>query len=138
MKNFSMKVSATEKQFQAALFGERPVDEALLGDLDGEPIAFALFFHNFSTFVGKPGLYLEDLYVKPSHRGQGFGKTILIQLARIAIERDCGRFEWSVLDWNEPAIRADDSIGAASLDGWTTYRLEAIGMRKLAGAPPMD
>ncbi len=123
---------ATEEQFQEALFGGKPVAEALLGVMDGSPIAFALFFHNFSTFVGKPGLYLEDLYVKPPFRGQGLGKAFLRHLAKIAVERGCGRFEWAVLDWNEPAIRAYDAIGADSLDDWTKRRLEGADLQKLA------
>ena len=123
---------ATEEQFAQNLFGEKPVAEALLGELEGDPVAFALFFHNFSTFLGKPGLYLEDLYVKPAFRGRGFGKTFLRHLARIAVERGCGRFEWTVLNWNEPAIGAYDSIGAASLDEWTIRRLEGEAIRKLA------
>jgi len=131
-ENLLHQCIATKKQFQTALFGETPVAEALLGELNDEPIAFALFFHNFSTFIGKPGLYLEDLYVKPSFRGRGFGKAFLSHLAQIAIARDCGRFEWTVLDWNEPAIQAYDSIGAASLDDWTIRRLGENGIRKLA------
>ncbi len=123
---------ATEEQFQESLFGVKPVAEALLGELYDEPIAFALFFHNFSTFLGKPGLYLEDLYVKPPFRRRGFGKVFLRQLAQIAVERSCGRFEWTVLDWNEPAIRAYDRIGAAALDNWTIRRLEGADLHKLA------
>ena len=123
---------ATEEKFQEALFGEKPMAEALVGELKDEPVAFALFFHNFSTFAGKPGLYLEDLYVKPPYRSRGFGKAFLRHLARIALERGCARFEWTVLDWNEPAIRAYDSIAAASLDEWTIRRLEGGSLRKLA------
>ena len=123
---------ATEEKFQEALFGKKPIAEALVGELEDEPIAFALFFHNFSTFVGKPGLYLEDLYVKPPFRGQGLGKAFLRHLAKIAVERGCGRFEWAVLDWNEPAIRAYDAIGADSLDDWTKRRLEGADLQKLA------
>lgn len=124
---------ATEEQFHTALFGEKPHAEALLGEVDGAPAAFALFFHNFSTFAGKPGLYLEDLYVKPEHRGKGYGKTLLKSLAKLAVERNCARFEWTVLDWNEPAIRAYDSIGAASLEDWRIRRLEGEVLNKLAG-----
>ncbi|MFP6901986.1 MAG: GNAT family N-acetyltransferase [Opitutales bacterium] len=123
---------ATEGQFHEALFGESPVSEALLGELGGAPISFALFFHSFSTFVGKPGLYLEDLYVKPPYRGRGFGQAFLRKLAQIAVERDCGRFEWTVLDWNEPAIRAYDRIGATALNDWTIRRLEGANLKKLA------
>ncbi len=127
---------ATEEQFHAALFGEKPRAEALLGETNGEPIAFALFFHNFSTFAGKPGLYLEDLYVKPDHRGKGYGKALLRKLAALALERGCARFEWTVLDWNEPAIRAYDSIGSASLDDWRIRRLEGEALKKLAAQSP--
>ena len=123
---------ATEEQFHEALFGENPVSEALLGELGEAPISFALFFHSFSTFVGKPGLYLEDLYVKPPYRGRGFGQAFLRKLAQIAVERDCGRFEWTVLDWNEPAIRAYDRIGATALNDWTIRRLEGANLKKLA------
>ena len=123
---------ATEEKFQEALFGKKPIAEALVGELEDEPIAFALFFHNFSTFVGKPGLYLEDLYVKPPYRSRGFGKAFLRHLARIALKRGCARFEWTVLDWNEPAIRAYNSIAAASLDEWTIRRMEGNSLQKLA------
>jgi len=131
-ENLLDQYEATEEQFQEALFGEKPMAEALVGELENEPVAFALFFHNFSTFVGKPGLYLEDLYVKPAFRGRGFGKALLRHIARIAVKRGCGRFEWTVLDWNEPAIRTYDSIAAASLDEWTIRRLEGENLRKLA------
>ena len=131
-ENLLHQCIATEDQFQEVLFGQNPIAEALVGELDGAPIAFALFFHNFSTFLGKPGLYLEDLYVKTPYRGRGFGKAFLKKLAQIAVERECGRFEWSVLDWNEPAIRAYDSIGATSLEDWTIRRLEGDNLRKLA------
>jgi len=131
-ENLLHQCVATEKQLRTALFNENAVAEALLGELEGNPIAFALFFHNFSTFLGKPGLYLEDLYVKSPYRGRGFGKAFLKKLAQIAIERKCGRFEWSVLDWNEPAIRAYDAIGATSLEDWTIRRLEGANLLKLA------
>ena len=114
---------AMEKQFHEALFGDTPRAEALIGELDDEPIAFALFFHNFSTFVGKPGLYLEDLYVKPNMRGQGFGRRLLRHVARLALERGCGRLEWSVLDWNKSAIGFYEKLGAQEMNDWTVYRL---------------
>ncbi len=127
---------ATDAQFHNALFGDSPFAEALLVNLAAAPIAFALFFHNFSTFTGKPGLYLEDLYVKPAYRGQGVGKALLIRLAKIAVERDCGRFEWAVLNWNQPAIRTYDHINAVSLDGWTTRRLQGAALSALARSTP--
>ena len=123
---------ANEEQFQQALFGEKPAAEALLGEIDGDPVAVARFFHNISTFMGKPGLYLEDLYVKPPFRGRGLGKAFLRQLAKVAVERGCGRFEWAVLDWNEPAVRTYDAIGAESLDDWTIRRLEGTDLHMLA------
>ena len=116
-------VVATEESLQRSLFGSQPYAEALLAEVGGEAVGFALYFHNFSTFLGKPGLYLEDLFVKPSFRGRGIGKALLSRVARIAVERDCGRMEWSVLDWNEPSIRFYESLGAKPLDDWTIFRL---------------
>jgi GNAT superfamily N-acetyltransferase len=112
------------------LFGERPYAEVLIGEIDGSPQGFALFFHNFSTFEGRPGVYLEDLFVRPDARGAGLGKALLARLAAIAIERDCARLEWSVLDWNEPAIAFYKSLGARSMHDWTINRVdgEALGM----------
>lgn len=114
------------------LFGPRPYAEAIVAETGGELIGFALFFHNYSTWLTRPGLYLEDLYVKPERRGLGAGKALLERLARIAVERGCGRMEWSVLTWNEPAIGFYKALGAVSMDGWRTYRLtgdtlEALG-----------
>jgi GNAT superfamily N-acetyltransferase len=103
------------------------VAEAVIGYYKGNPVCFAIFFHNLSTFLGKPGLYLEDLFVKPEYRGKGFGKTMLAFLAKLAKDRDCGRFEWAVLDWNKPAINFYSSIGAKSMDEWITNRL--VGKR---------
>jgi hypothetical protein len=105
------------------LFGERPVAECLVADLDGALVAFALFFTNFSTFLAKPGLYLEDLYVQPAHRGTGLGKALLERLGRLAVERGCGRFEWSVLDWNERAIAFYEGMGATVLPDWRICRI---------------
>jgi GNAT superfamily N-acetyltransferase len=116
-----------------SLFGERRYAEVLIAEVDGEAAGFALFFHNFSTFVGRPGIYLEDLFVKPEHRGKGFGKALLKRLAEIAVERDCGRLEWAVLDWNEPAIGFYKSLGARPNDEWTVYRLAGESLRSLAG-----
>jgi GNAT superfamily N-acetyltransferase len=116
-----------------SLFGERRYAEVLIAEVDGEAAGFALFFHNFSTFVGRPGIYLEDLFVKPEHRGKGFGKALLKRLAEIAVERDCGRLEWAVLDWNETAIGFYKSLGARPNDEWTVYRLAGESLRSLAG-----
>ena len=126
------QVAATEADVERALFGERPCAEAVIARVAGEAVGFALFFRSFSTFVGRPGLYLEDLYVRPAHRGRGVGRRLLAHLARIAVERGCGRFEWSVLDWNEPAIASYRRAGAAPMDGWTVYRLAGEPLRKLA------
>jgi len=123
---------ATDDDLRAQLFGERPAAEVLIGEVDGEPAGFALFFHNFSTFLGKRGLYLEDLFVRPRFRGTGLGRHLMATLARIAVQRDCGRFEWSVLDWNEPAIGFYRRIGAVGMDEWTVQRLEGEALRALA------
>lgn len=124
------EVVATEEILKESLF-ERKIAEVIIGEYEGKPAAFALFFHNFSTFQGKPGLYLEDLYVKTEMRGLGIGKTMLSFLANLAIERNCGRFEWICLDWNEPAIEFYKSLGAISMDGWTVYRVEGKALDKL-------
>jgi GNAT superfamily N-acetyltransferase len=116
-----------------ALFGERPYAEVLIAEADGEAVGFALFFHNFSTFLGRPGIYLEDLFVKPEHRGGGFGRALLKRLAEIAVERDCGRMEWAVLDWNEPSIGFYKKLGARPNDEWTVFRLTGDALRNLAG-----
>ena len=116
------------------LFGERPYAEVLIADEAGDAAGFALFFHNFSTFLGRPGIYLEDLFVKPEHRGRGFGKALLARLAELAVERDCGRVEWAVLDWNTPAIGFYDRLGARPNSEWTVYRLTGDALRRLAGA----
>ena len=126
------QVVATEADLAAALFGTRPYAEVLLGCLDGEPVGFALFFHNFSTFLGRPGVYLEDLFVRPQARGAGVGRALLAQLARTALERGCGRLDWSVLDWNAPSIGFYQSLGATALEDWITYRLAGAALQKLA------
>ena len=131
-ERLSHEVVATEEALRDSLFGERPVAEVLIGDLGDEAVGFALFFHNFSTFLGKPGIYLEDLYVKPRYRGMGFGRALLVHLARLARERGCGRFEWSVLDWNEPAIGFYKGIGASPVSGWTVYRVTGEALDDLA------
>ncbi len=128
------QVSATEEQLVDALFGERPAAEVLLAFERESPVGFALFFHNFSTWLGRPGLYLEDLFVKPENRGKGYGRALLVELAKIAMERGCGRMEWAVLDWNEPAIKFYRSLGAKPMDEWTVFRLTRDGIAKLANA----
>lgn len=130
------EAKATPDAIRRNLFGERPYAEALIAEEAGEPVGFALFFHNFSTFQGRPGIYLEDLFVKPEHRGRGHGKGLLARLARIAVERGCGRFEWSVLDWNEPSIGFYRSLGARPMDEWTIYRVEGEALERLAQADP--
>ena len=125
------EVVATEEILRESLF-ERKAAEVIIGEYNNEPVSFALFFHNFSTFLGKPGLYLEDLYVKPEVRGKGIGKTMLSFLANLALERDCGRFEWYCLDWNEPSIKFYKNIGAIPLDEWTVYRVHNEALDNLA------
>ena len=115
------------------LFGARPYAEVVIGELDGTPQGFALFFHNFSTFEGKPGIYLEDLFVKPEARGSGLGKALLSHLAALAIERDCARLEWWVLDWNEPSIGFYKSLGANFMDEWTVMRVDGKALLHLGG-----
>lgn len=125
-------VRATPAHIDRALFGARPYAEALIAEADGRPIGFALFFHNFSTFEGKPGLYLEDLYVEPQARGFGAGRAMLVRLAQIAVARDCARLEWAVLDWNAPSIAFYRSLGAQAMDEWDVYRLDGGALADLA------
>lgn len=113
------------------LFGARPYAEVVIGEIDGAPQGFALFFHNFSTFEGKPGIYLEDLFVRPEARGSGLGKALLSHLAMLAVERDCARLEWSVLDWNEPAIGFYKKLGARLMDEWTVMRVDGSALQQL-------
>ena len=126
------QVVATAESLKATLFGDRPFAEVIIGELNSKPIGFALYFHNYSSFHGKPGLYLEDLYVQPDYRGHGYGKILLAYLAKLAVERNCGRFEWSVLDWNEPAIEFYKKIGAKPMSDWTVQRLDGTALEKLA------
>jgi len=128
------EVVATEEGLRQTLFGPRPSAEVVVGYAGAEPAGFALFFHNFSTFVGKPGLYLEDLFVVPKFRGRGYGKALLAHLAKLAVERDCGRFEWSVLDWNEPAIGFYKKLGARPMDAWKIFRVTGDALHKLAAS----
>jgi GNAT superfamily N-acetyltransferase len=123
---------ATPALLETHLFGERPAAEVVIADVDGHPAGFALFFHSFSTFLGQPGLYLEDLFVLPRHRGLGIGKRLMMHLAQLAVARGCGRFEWSVLDWNEPALRLYRSLGAVGLDEWTVQRVTGDALQALA------
>jgi GNAT superfamily N-acetyltransferase len=125
-------VVATEALLHEGLFGAKPSCEAVIGEADGEVVSFALFFHNFSTFLTKKGLYLEDLYVRQAHRGQGYGSAMLKHLAQIAVERHCGRFEWSVLDWNEPAIKLYKAIGAEVMPDWRICRVTGDALTALA------
>jgi len=126
------QVVATEVGLRDALFGAEPAAEVVIAYADDRPAGFALFFHNFSTFLGRRGLYLEDLFVKPELRRLGIGRRLLTELARIAVERGCGRFEWSVLDWNAPAIEFYKSLGAKPLDDWTTFRMTGDALTQLA------
>jgi GNAT superfamily N-acetyltransferase len=128
------EVVATEGMLREALFGGRPYAEVVLACFNGEPVGFALFFHNFSTFLGRAGIYLEDLYVRPEARGHGVGRCLLTWLAATAVSRGCGRLEWAVLDWNEPSIRFYRNLGAVPLDDWTTYRVTGPALSQLAGA----
>lgn len=127
-------VVATEAMLHEGLFGQRPACEAIIGEENGEVVTFALFFHNFSTFLTRKGLYLEDLYVKQSHRGKGYGRQMLVALAQLALERQCGRFEWSVLDWNEPAINFYKGMGAELLPDWRICRVTGDSLSLLAAA----
>ncbi len=126
------EVSATEAGLLATLFGEHRYADVVLAECDGELAGYALFFHNYSTFHGKPGLYLEDLFVRPAFRGRGIGKALLAHLAELAVERGCARFEWAVLDWNAPAIEFYRRMGAVAMDEWTVYRLtgDALVIRR--------
>lgn len=127
-------VKATHGDLHAALFGERPVAECVLAEVDGAAVGLALFFTNFSTWTGKPGLYLEDLFVLPAARGAGIGKALLVHLAGIAVARGYGRFEWSVLDWNAPAIGFYKALGAKPMDEWTVMRVDGEALTRLAAA----
>jgi GNAT superfamily N-acetyltransferase len=126
------EVTATEEQLVDVLFGEKPVAEVLLAFEKDTPVGFALFFYNFSTWLGRPGLYLEDLFVKPEKRGKGYGRGLLVNLAKIAHDRGCGRMEWAVLNWNDPAIKFYRALGAKPMDEWTVFRLTRDGIAELA------
>jgi GNAT superfamily N-acetyltransferase len=129
---------ATEDRLRDSLFGARPHAEVLMARLGNESVGFALFFHSYSTFRAQPGIYLEDLYVRPTHRGRGYGKALLSHVARLAVNRGCGRFEWSVLDWNQRAVDFYKRLGAEPLDGWTMFRVSGAALDhlgKLADGP---
>jgi GNAT superfamily N-acetyltransferase len=126
------QVVASEADLSAALFGERPYAEVVFARIEDAPVGFALFFHNFSTFLGKPGLYLEDLFVRPEARGQGVGRRLLVWLAQEALVRGCARLDWAVLDWNTPSIGFYHSLGAVALDEWRRFRLSGTALRELA------
>jgi len=126
-------VQATEPMLDAALFGERPAAEAVIAEIEGEPVGFALFFQNFSTWTGRPGIYLEDLYVTPAARGVGVGTALLRHLAGLALDRGCGRFEWAVLDWNTPAVDFYRAMGAEAMTEWTVQRVSGDALAALAG-----
>ena len=133
-EKLSHEVVATEDGLRHYLFGERPMAEVSLAYWADEAVGFALFFHNFSTFLGRPGIYLEDLFVNPEHRGKGIGKALVVHLARLAMERRCGRLEWAVLNWNEPSIRFYRNLGAIGKDDWTIYQVTGEGLQWLAEA----
>jgi GNAT superfamily N-acetyltransferase len=131
-ERLSHAVVLDEDRLAGHLFGPRPYCEVLIAEEAGEAVGFALFFHNYSTFLGLPGIYLEDLFVRPEHRGSGHGKALLTALARLAVERGCGRLEWAVLNWNEPAIGFYLALGAKKMDEWTVYRLSGEALSSLA------
>ncbi len=132
------EAKATPENLRLHLFGPRPFAEAIMAEVDGESVGFALFFHTFSTFRGQPGMYLEDLFVRPEHRGSGIGKALLSSVAKVAVDRGCERLEWSVLDWNDPALGFYKSLGSRPMDEWTVHRIDEAPLARLASfAPPM-
>jgi len=132
-ERMSNEVVAEESLLRQTLFGERRFAEVVIASYDGEAAGFALFFHNFSTFLGRPGIYLEDLFVAPETRGRGIGRALLSSLAKLAVERGCGRLEWAVLDWNVDAIAFYERLGARPMDEWTTFRIAGKALEDLAG-----
>ncbi|MFC4654260.1 MULTISPECIES: GNAT family N-acetyltransferase [Rheinheimera] len=135
-EKLSHQVVATEQSLTDTLFGAKAYAEVVIAEHQGQPAGFALFFHNYSTFLAKPGLYLEDLFVAPDKRGLGLGKALITYLARLAVERDCGRMEWSVLDWNQPAIDFYQSLGASMLDDWRINRVTGDSLMQMAALFP--
>lgn len=132
-ENLVSEVQLESAVLAGHLFGSRPMAEVILAEIESVPIGFALFFHNFSTFHGRPGLYLEDLFVEPEARGAGAGKAMLVRLAQLAVERGCARLEWWVLDWNTPAVAFYKSLGAKPMDDWTVFRVDGDALPALAG-----
>jgi GNAT superfamily N-acetyltransferase len=133
-EKLSHEVVATPALLARHLFGRKPVAEVLLAVNGRRAVGMALFFHNYSTFLGRPGIYLEDLYVEPAFRGRGYGRQLLKAIARLAVRRGCGRFEWSVLDWNAPAIKFYQSLGAKAMSEWTIFRVTGLALEKLAAS----
>lgn len=131
-EKLSHEVVATAQILEESLFGENPYAEVLIGEYQQKPVAYALYFYNLSTFTGRPGIYLEDIFVQPKMRGKGFGKSMLSFIAKLAVDRNCTRVEWSVLDWNEPVIQFYRSIGATAMDGWTVQRLDGSALGNFA------
>ncbi|MEJ2760319.1 MAG: GNAT family N-acetyltransferase [Gammaproteobacteria bacterium] len=136
-EELSGEVTATEESLRKSLFGESPSAEVILAYAGSEPVGFAVFFTSYSTFLGRPGLYLEDLFVLPQWRKCGYGRQLLTHVAKIAVQRACGRMEWSVLDWNEPAVRFYEKVGARPMDQWTVYRLTGDALQELASGESM-
>lgn len=133
-ERLSHEVVATEETLRQSLFGERPVAEVAIGYFEERPVGFVLFFHNYSTFLGRPGLYIEDLFVDESYRGRGFGRALLSHVAGLAKQRSCGRLEWAVLDWNDPAIKFYKNLGAVPMSEWTVFRVTGESLERLARA----
>ncbi len=133
-EKLSHEVVATEEHLRETLFGACKAAEVAIGYFEGKPVGFVLFFHNYSTFLASPGLYIEDLFVDEAYRRRGFGRALLLHVARLAGERQCGRLEWAVLDWNEPAINFYKTLGAVAMDEWTVFRVTGTALKKLAGA----
>ncbi len=131
-EKLSHEVNANEELLRKTLFGDKKFAEVIIAEYKNEPAGFALFFHNYSTFLGKPGIYLEDLFVKVDLRGKGIGKILLAYLGKLAVERDCGRIEWAVLDWNEPSINFYKNLGAKPMDEWTVFRVAGDSIKNLA------
>lgn len=129
-EKLSHEMVAEYDVFKESMFGERPYAESIIAEYEGVVVGFALYFYNFSTFTGRPGIHLEDLFIKPAYRGKGFGKALLVALARLAAQRNCGRLEWSVLDWNTPSIAFYKKLGAKAMDEWTTFRLTREQLEK--------
>ena len=131
-EKLEQEITSNIERMRRDLFGSKPVAEVLIAEWAGEPVGFALFFQNYSTFLGKPGLYLEDLFVQPAFRGRGLGKALILKIAALAVERDCGRFEWAVLDWNQPSIEFYKALGAKPMSEWTIFRLSGDELKKYA------